>query len=59
MSMKRKHWGDLPKDNDEEKLARINDIDKKIIIEKRSELKILHSSVFLEQVITLSQARNT
>lgn len=47
--MKRKHWGDLPKDNDEEKLARINDIDKKIIIDKRSELKILHSSVFLEQ----------
>lgn len=46
--MKRNHWGELKEEKDEEKLAKINDYDSKIIFEKRSELKILKSSVFLE-----------
>lgn len=46
--MKRNHWGEIKEEKDEEKLERINDYDNKIIFEKRSEIKILKSSVFLE-----------
>jgi hypothetical protein len=46
--MKRKHWGDISPVLNEEKLAQTVQDDQKIIYDKRSELKILHSSVFLE-----------
>lgn len=46
--MKRNHWGEIQEEKDEEKLERINEYDNKILFEKRSEIKILKSSVFLE-----------
>lgn len=47
--MKRNHWGEFTEkvQNDEE-LAKKSELDKQVMFEKRSELKILHSSVFFE-----------
>lgn len=46
--MKRKHWGEISSFANHEQLTQTVQEDQKIIFDKRSELKILHSSVFLE-----------
>jgi hypothetical protein len=47
--MKRNYWGEFTeKAQDEEELAKKLELDKQVMFEKRSELKILHSSVYFE-----------
>ncbi|KAG5682232.1 hypothetical protein PVAND_011597 [Polypedilum vanderplanki] len=46
--MKRKHWGEFKEKQDDVELAKKLEMDRQIIFEKRSELKILHSSVYFE-----------
>jgi hypothetical protein len=46
--MKRKLWGEFKEKQDDEELAKKLELDRQIIFEKRSELKILHSSVYFE-----------
>lgn len=46
--MKRNHWGECRERKDEEELTKKLDLDRQVMFEKRSELKILHSSVYFE-----------
>ena len=47
--MKRTYWGEFTeKPQNEEELAKKLELDKQVMFEKRSELKILHSSVYFE-----------
>jgi len=46
--MKRQLWGELSEEPDEATMAKQIEIDQEIMMDKRGELKILHSSVFFE-----------